>query len=417
MFLKNLQKIYYYFLAILDILYFFFELILIVFNLKDKERESKIFFLFEGGFGHTISEPHYLNLTEKKKWLIIIPYEAQSHNKKIFEAFKDHVLLLRKSNIFWKYGLILKKITLNFVKFFYGNKFKYVEDINKYILKKNIKTYKNNYHTLIESITFKEFNKNIHHNLYRDFINENRFQNLLSNFRDYNGLVNFHYRNKGNITKTNDLYSIARDSGNIDLYKKTILNLIEKNWIICFGGDEFKLPHWLNPYKDRITSKESSKLDKNDYGVFCGLTTEVFIGNASGGVMYNLINSKKKSLIINCLPLGYGYINSIASYPLIKFDDKKQFYHLMKNFVSNDFKISSNQLNFQNIVYEKMKVIDEDVFSDGTNLIVNEFFENLSNKEYGISAEELAIDNGILNDTNCKISNKWLELINFKDLK
>ena len=89
----------------------------------------------------------------------------------------------------------------------------------------------------------------------------------------------------------------------------------------------------------------------------------------------------------------------------------------MKNFVSNDFKISSNQLNFQNIVYEKMKVIDEDVFSDGTNLIVNEFFENLSNKEYGISAEELAIDNGILNDTNCKISNKWLELINFKDLK
>ena len=33
------------------------------------------------------------------------------------------------------------------------------------------------------------------------------------------------------------------------------------------------------------------------------------------------------------------------------------------------------------------------------------------------SAEELAIDNGILNDTNCKISNKWLELINFKDLK
>ena len=85
---------------------------------------------------------------------------------------------------------------------------------------------------MIESITFKEFNKNINHNLYRDFINENKFQNLLSNFKDYKGLVNFHYRNKGNITKTNDVYSIARDSGNIDLYKKTILNLIEKNWII-----------------------------------------------------------------------------------------------------------------------------------------------------------------------------------------
>ena len=44
MFLKIFKKIYYYFLAILNILYFFFELILIVFDLKDKERESKIFF-------------------------------------------------------------------------------------------------------------------------------------------------------------------------------------------------------------------------------------------------------------------------------------------------------------------------------------------------------------------------------------
>ena len=45
MFLKIFKKIYYYFLAILNILYFFFELILIVFDLKDKERESKIFFI------------------------------------------------------------------------------------------------------------------------------------------------------------------------------------------------------------------------------------------------------------------------------------------------------------------------------------------------------------------------------------
>ena len=89
----------------------------------------------------------------------------------------------------------------------------------------------------------------------------------------------------------------------------------------------------------------------------------------------------------------------------------------MNNFISNYFNNSVNLLNFQNTVYEKMKAIDGDVFSDSTNLIVNEFFENLSNKEYGVSAEELAIDNGILNDTNCKISNKWLELINFKDLK
>jgi hypothetical protein len=48
--------------------------------------------------------------------------------------------------------------------------------------------------------------------------------------------------------------------------------------------------------------------------------------------------------------------------------------------------------------------------------IISDYLNNFDN-DYGLTFKDLNICNGIMNDSNFKISEKWIELVNFRNLK
>ena len=68
------MKIYFYIRILINIFVLIIDLINVLIRLF-KKKNHKVFIQLEGGFGHNISEPHYLNITEKGDWLLILALE------------------------------------------------------------------------------------------------------------------------------------------------------------------------------------------------------------------------------------------------------------------------------------------------------------------------------------------------------
>ena len=396
-----MKKFFYLFRILWNIFYLALDISKLAILLF-KKRKYKIFLQTEGGFGHTISEPHYLNITEKENWLLIIAFDKKFHNKLIKNIFKKKIIFIKKTSIFWKHKSKIEKLIISIFRILYSIK---IRQVQLYIMNKDYQIKSNDYHKCFESREFLEFYKKKNHSLYKDFLDNNNYKKILSKFKNCNGFVNFQIRSKAQITKTNDHFSKFRDSENIDFYKPAIEAIINDGWIIIFGGEEFEIPNWLYNHDNRIIFKKKTKLDKDTYGIFAGIFSDIYIGPPSGGAMFNLINPKKKQLLLNCIPFGFGLINSVSAYPIISFKDKNDFKNLFERNISDRF-----NLNF----YKDRSV--RKLNSEEIKDIVLDFLKNI-NRNYGLSYKDLEIDNGIMEDTDFKVSEKWLDLIDYKKLK
>ena len=65
--------------------------------------------------------------------------------------------------------------------------------------------------------------------------------------------------------------------------------------------------------------------------MFVGLKSNIYIGPLSGASLFNMINPKIKSLLFNCLPFGFGHVNSVISYPVMNFKSLQEFNDLFVN--------------------------------------------------------------------------------------
>ena len=366
--------------------------------------DKKIFIQLEGGFGHTLSEPHYLNLTEKDNWVLIFAYSEKFHSKEINKIFNKNIFFINKTSLFYTKKNIVEKIFIftfkNFIK-------KKLINLNEFILAKQNKVYKNNYHKTLESVTFKKFRESASHDIYTDIIKNLDYSNILKNFEgDFKGRIYFNYRKKAKHTDSSDLESKFRDSNDIYFYKPLFDFLIDNNWQIFCGINFQNIPDWVNDYDNSFIHPLKAKFTVDEFQFFAGVITDLYIGGTSGGAMYNLINSKKKSLILNALPFGYSYINCISSYPILHSKDLLEFKQLLECSFFNNDKYDENLL-------KKIRPlnIQEQI------QIVEEFINNYKREDYGISLNDLGIENQIMNDTNGKVSPKWLELIEYKKLK
>ena len=396
-----MKKIFYLFRILWNIFYLFLDILKLTIILF-KKKKYKVFLQTEGGFGHTISEPHYLNITEKENWLLIIAFDKNFHNKLVKNIFNKKIIFINKTSIFWRYKNEIEKLIVSIFRILYSIEIRLVQS---YIMEKNYTIKSNNYHTCFESREFLEFYKNKNHSLYKNFLDNNDYSKILSKFKNFKGLVNFQIRLKAKLTGTSDNFSRFRDSEDIDFYKPVVDAIIDKGWVIVFGGDEFDIPDWLYNHDERIIFKKKTKLSKDSYGFFAGIVSDIYIGPPSGGAMFNLINPKKKQLLINCIPFGFGLINSVSAYPIVSFDDKNDFKKVFERNVVDRF-----NFNF----YEDRLV--RKLNSNEVKDIVLDFLNNI-NRNYGLSHKDLDIKNGIMEDTNFKVSEKWLDLINYKYLK
>ena len=394
------MKLYYYIRIFLNILVLSFDLIKVITKLFNK-KDHKIFIQMEGGFGHNITEPHYLKITEKKKWVLILALEKKFHNHKVKEIFYPNIISVNKTSLYWSkqkqienlYIFIIKKIlSINILP------------VWNYIMSQNYEKKNNNYHKCLESREFKEFYNNRNHNLYDSYINKISSKNILGNLENSKGLINFQFRAKGKKTKTPDKFSQFRDAENIDYYKASIEAIIENGWTIVFGGEEFDIPKWFSNIEDKIIYRSKTNIDRYNYGLIAGLKTDIYIGPPSGGAMFNLINSNKKTLLINCLPFGFGYIKTVVSYPIINLRNKNEFKKIFTDYVYNryDFDLY-NELSIRKQSSEEMRDI------------ILDYIKNID-RDYGYSNKFFGIKNGIFEDTDFKVSEKWLEIINYDKL-
>ena len=98
-----------------------------------RKIDKKIFIQLEGGFGHTLSEPHYLNLTEKDNWVLIFAYNEKFHSKEINKIFNKNIFFINKTPLLYAKKNIVEKIFIftfkNFIK-------KKLINLNEFILAK-----------------------------------------------------------------------------------------------------------------------------------------------------------------------------------------------------------------------------------------------------------------------------------------
>ena len=136
--------------------------------------------------------------------------------------------------------------------------------------------------------------------------------------------------------------------------------------------------------------------------MFVGLKSNIYIGPLSGASLFNMINPKIKSLLFNCLPFGFGHVNSVISYPVMNFKSLQEF---------NDLFV--NDLYRKN--FDSYKIRIRKLTSSENKEIIADFLKNINDKTY-YQNQNMKINNGLLQDTNFKISKKWLEIINYDRL-
>ena len=205
---------------------------------------------------------------------------------------------------------------------------------------------------------------------------------------------------------TNDWISSFRDSEELDFYKDIIENIINQGWLIIISGEISQFPDWVESQKKKMITINSLNLNKDDFNFFSLIVSDIYIGPNSGPIMFNLIKPEKKTLLLNTLPFGHGHLNSIVSYPIFDFKNIDEF----KNFFLNGIKyyFDNSQEKLKKIKFRKLNKKE-------CKEIIDEFLENINN-EYGKTYDNLQIKNGLIEDANFKISDKWLELIRYQKL-
>ncbi len=371
-------------------------------------NRNKIFFYQEeGGFGHSIGTPMFLDTKFKDDWVLIFSYQKKRyHNKNIKKVFINKLIFLNNGIVSNYLGVITDKyyceLSIRIVVFL--SKILFNLKIHKFFdyaisLKKN-ELNKNNY-----------YYKSHYSRIWKDIVNySNKFSfndNLKAEIRDFDknfssnyiGRVLFPIRTKGSRTKGVDFSNEIRDTRDINDLKEILKDLEARNYLVFLSGDEIKYPDWIKNSNNLITYNKTSY--KKDYFNFmAGITSEIVIGVPSGATMYSMFG--KKNLFLESWDFGFGFSKTIISHPKIKVSGHKELKRILTN---RD--LVTNQSFYTN---DKVKMLSKAELFE----IYNEFIENINFDNYGVDPRVFGINEGWLIDSKSKISNKWLELIQIK---
>jgi hypothetical protein len=385
-------------------------LVLIFFNKK------KSFFLQEeGGFGHTITSPIYLDSILKNEWILIFCYTARRHNKAINYAFDNKILFLDCSPFYLEIDLKYRLLICNIIKklstLFFNIK---IESIMEKLFNYSYISEKDNeYSKRFESRIWPHILKNKNNYILNDNLKK-KFNSFSKNSnKKYKGKICFFVRNRmpqfkninlNDLLYVDDISSILRESRNIEDYKFTITELIKENWQVYISGDFIEEPKWFNDFNNDLIFSSKIDLPKKLYNFLVGFYSDVIIGPASGGSLYNLFNFKK-SLLLETSEVGCGYPYSMVSYPNILFNSKKEFIEIMVN------KAFDWDKNFY-LDRERIRPLN---FKQITEICI-EFVNNCHLDDYGVNPYDLGIKEGPLIVTRSRFSKKWLEIVEYEKL-
>ena len=402
-FIYTKKYFFYFFKIIFDFNYCLIQIIYLLIILRKKKN---IFLSIEGGFGHTISQPHLLNINYGNNWTLIFGYRKSRHNKLIKNFFKNKLFFFTPG-IFTENRLrkILEKIFIFFFKFFLNKNINIMEEYVLSLPYNRLSSQK--YLLSYDSRIFKVFKDN-KLNFYSEIIENIDTFDFDYKKKKFKGIINFFIRNKGKLSKSHDYSNFIRDSYSLDLYKKTIEFLVKSNWQLVLSGDIDTIPVWLQKFDESIIYRSKTNLSKDEFGILAGVKSDIFIGSSSGAPHYNLINPKIKTLLLADRHIGWGYINTIVSYPKLNFFSKKDFKEKIINCAS-DFNLIKELIENNQ---SKTQISEDEILQ-----ITQEFIHNFKNPIYGVSPVDLGINSGPLYDCGSRFSEVWLKMIDYYNLK
>lgn len=406
------KKFFFFLISLFFFIFLFSKLIksLIVIN---KNLDKHVYYQPEGGFGFTISSPLYLESKFNKDWLLLFAYNKKRHNIYIEKLFPNNFFFVKISIFEFVINTFFRKLFFKILSLFskvFLKKTIY-DFIDKLFLDNPISNDQltNEYYKRYESRCWPELIKN------RNKFNFNHLNEGKKNFLDFFCLKNIKKRvcfflrykaNKENFTSKNlienpllDIPNILRDSRPIEDYKFIIKDLVEKEYQVFITGDNFHKHDWIKKFGNEVVYYDKYKnINKNYYDFFAGFSSDIIIGQASGGFLYCMLN--KKNLLLETFEIGTGLNHSIVSYPYLKIKNSNELKKIVfdehfkfdPEFFSNNSKISQLSLEQLNSIYL-------------------DYIDNYSNDEYGIKPQKFGIDKGQLIETNSKFSPKWLEII------
>jgi len=406
------KKIFIFFLSI-GLFPLFFKRFIQSLIVISKNLDKIIYCQFEGGFGHTLTTPLYLMSRYNENWLLLFAYNKKRHNIFINKMFPGNIFFVETAILGFNLDLFSRKLFFKSVIFF--SKLFYKKIIYNYIEKIYIDHYfnhnklTNEYYKRYESRIWPEIIKNRYKfNFSHLDIDKKNFLNFFY-VKNLKKRVCFFLRYKGKRESFSretlmkfpklDIGNILRDSRPIEDYKFIIQNLVEKGFQVFITGDDFDKPDWIKKFGNEVIYYDKfKKLNKNFYNFFCGFSSDIIIGQVSGGSLYSLLN--KKNLILETYEVGSGINQSIVSYPYLKIKNLVEFKKIIfdEHFKWNpDLLLNSSKIS--------------QLSCEQLNSIYLDYINNYFNEEYGIEPKKVGIDKGWLIDSNSKFSPKWLEII------
>jgi hypothetical protein len=364
--------------------------------LKFAKLTDKIFILKDGGFGHSISSPSLLEYYLGDKYLLIFPYKKNRHNKLIADIFNKKVFFL-KTEI-----LPIKSLKFNY----------YLIIIVFFILKKIFQKDVQFYEDYLSSCPVNPVNQN--YNIYHSSLTRSRYfwipskKNFIKKILPLSyeeKFIKIYQKNSINKFRSKILFNLrnlttlkaTRNLQNLDIYKNVIMTLADKNFQIVLKGDNLHYPKWISDIEANLIYKEKTNLTDDEYGIFCGMTTDIAIGANSGGMLYSVIK-KNRFLIIDNSFLGDALPNSIVSYwKLLNCNSISEF----KEAMLDGYYYRDLPCPFQ------LQMLTPDESSE----VILDFVSNYYNKDYGIDPASFGINKGVLADTKAKFSPVWVKLI------
>ncbi len=210
-------------------------------------------------------------------------------------------------------------------------------------------------------------------------------------------------RGKGRKYHNDRFIDQIRDSRDINDYKLSVECLVDNNWQVFLTGELFNIPEWLKKMNNSIIYLEKTNLTLDDYNLYVLMNSDIYIGGSSGPPVFNCV-SNCKNLLLETNHLGISYLDTVVSYPKIKF---KNFDELREIFLKSPFNDE-----FLKKIFDQKKI--EHLSSKELQLITNEFILNYNNDAYWKTSKDLGFLNSQAYYLDAKISNSWLKLNNIK---
>jgi hypothetical protein len=226
------------------------------------------------------------------------------------------------------------------------------------------------------------------------------------------GLCGLHTRYGGTTDK------IFRDGSPLEFYIPAIRRLVSRGYQVLIQGDRSLHPRFRDSFEGMVVDADSLQLDDDEFRLFCGTETDIFIGDWPVAPQLANVNDIP-TLVVNAWPVGWGINDSWVYYRGI--NDKNDNPWHWKRVLRDGPLLNCNSVihNYPELYGYKdalaaemgtvcQRYMDDDEILDAVECFLNDVNDGSTDDPYSNIAALLPIWTPFAMATNCRLSPAWV---------